>query len=333
MKGDKSWVEGYSRSEMRREQLEDPVIGKVLRWVENGEKPNWESVACENTNIRRYWTIWDDLVILDSVLYYMTSNDHWRRIPALVLPAKLRNGALRQLHDVRVSGHLGSNKTFARVRERYFWVGYHQDVTKWVQSCSVCIQKSKPAPSRRAPMKIHLAGTQMERVAMDILGPLPISDKGNRYILCVGDTFTKWITSIPIPNQETKTIADALIEHVFSIFGLPKEILTDQGRNFESRLFAELCKLFEIKHSHTTPYKPSSNGFIENWNRSLGRMLKCFTGKNQKDWDTHIPYIMLAYRSSVHSTVGFTPNEMMLGWNVRLPADLIYGKADESENI
>ena len=134
-----------------------------------------------------------------------------------------------------------------------------------------------------------------------------------------------------LPSQTKKpgTVATALIENVFSLFGLPRQLHTDQGRNFESKLIEELCKAFDIDKTRTTPYRPQSDGMIERFNRTLITMLARFTSKNQKDWDEHLPYILLAYRSSIHESTGFTPNELMIGWNVKLPIDLIFGQPPE----
>ena len=155
----------------------------------------------------------------------------------LVLPEKLRKGALRHLHDSRCGAHLGQEKTFERVRERYVWVGQHRDVIEWIRKCPKCIQKLKPSKRNRPSMSIHNVDAPMKRIGIDVLGPLPVSDRGNKYILCVGDYFSKWITLIPIPNQEANTVAQVLIENVISVFGVPKQIHSDKGSNFESKTF------------------------------------------------------------------------------------------------
>jgi hypothetical protein len=95
-------------------------------------------------------------------------------------------------------------------------------------------------------MQQVLAGGPFQRVAMDILGPLPLTDRGNKYILVLGDYFTKWVESYPIPNMEAKTIANVFVSHFVSRFGAPDVLHTDQGRNFESALFKEVCLLLGV---------------------------------------------------------------------------------------
>ncbi len=322
-----SWVEGMDSAELRKAQLEDPVIKDVIAFKENRtERPTWTEVSPLGCTMKRYWSSWDLLFMQDGVLYRRWEEKvGGRHRNLVVLPEKLRNGALQGLHDDKVAGHLGQEKTYHRIRERFYWVGFKDDVDNWCKRCQGCVQKDKPKAANRAPMKIYNMGAPMERIALDILGPLPTSDQGNKYILCIGDYFTKWVSAVALPDQEAKTVARALIDNVITVFGLPRIIHSDQGRNFESILFHELCKLFDIEKTRTTPYRPQSDGFIERFNRTVLSMLGRYTSRDQKDWDRKLPFVLMAYRSAVHSSVGFSPNEMMLGHSVRLPIDLVYG--------
>ena len=109
----------------------------------------------------------------------------------------------------------------------------------------------------------------MERIAIDVLGPLPITETGNKYILIVADYFTKWVEAYPMPNQEATTVAELLVKQFICRFGVPPLIHSDQGRNFESELFAEMCQLLGIKKTRTTPYHPQSDGMVERFNCTL----------------------------------------------------------------
>ena len=117
------------------------------------------------------------------------------------------------------------------------------------------------------------AGMPMEKVALDIMGPLPRSNRGNRYLLVLSDYFTKWVEAYAIPNQE---------EFVCR-FGVPLSVHTDQGKQFESALFQELCDMLDINKSRTTPFHPQSDGLVEQMNRTLENMLSVFVSEHQKD--------------------------------------------------
>ena len=177
-------------------------------------------------------------------------------------------------------------------------------------------------------MAKYNVGSPMERIAIDVLGPLPITETGNKYILIVADYFTKWVEAYPMPNQEATTVAKLLVREFICRFGVPLLIHSDQGRNFGSELFAEMCRLLGIKKTRTTPYYPQSDGMVECFNRTLEAQLSKFADHNQKDWDEHIPFLLMAYRSATHDTTHCSPVKMMLGRELKMPIDLMLGSPD-----
>ena len=140
----------------------------------------------------------------------------------------------------------------------------------------------------------------------------------------IGDHFTKWYEAIPLPDQTAATTSDALLERWICRFGCPYSIHTDRGTNFESQLFTNLLKKLEIDKTRTTAFHPQSNSVIERKNRTLLNMLaKCIDG-DQTNWSVKLPYVMMAYRSSVHESTGFTPHYLVFGHEISLPLDLMY---------
>ena len=137
---------------------------------------------------------------------------------------------------------------------------------------------------------------------MDILGPLPVTHQINKFILVIGDYFTKWTEAYPIPNMEASIVAKVFVNEFVACFGAPVTLHTDQGRNFESALMKEICQLLGVTKTRATPYHPQSDGMVERFNRTLLSMLSTAIEDDEKDWDTKLPCLMLAYRSSVHET-------------------------------
>ena len=162
-------------------------------------------------------------------------------------------------------------------------------------------------------------------MAIDILGELPETENGNKYIVVISDYFTKWTHAIALPDQTAQTIADRLMVEFFSVFGMPQYLHTDQGRQFESNLFQEVCKLLGIEKTRTSPYRPQSDGMVERWNRTIQQMLKSFINDNRNDWDDHLPYLCMAYRATPHESTGCSPNLMMFGQENNLPIDVMAG--------
>ncbi len=153
----------------------------------------------------------------------------------------------------------------------------------------------------------------MERIAIDIMGPFPVSRNGNRYVLVTMDYFSKWPEVYPIPNQEAGTVENVIVREFFCRFGIPMELHSDQGRNFESNLLKEVCMIPGIHKTRTTPYHLQSDGMVERFNRTLVAQLSLFINENQTDWDEQLSTVLLAYWTAVHKSTGQTPAKLMMG--------------------
>lgn len=173
-------------------------------------------------------------------------------------------------------------------------------------------------------MTKYQAGIPIERVHFDFLGPFPESTSGNSNILVMVDQFTKWVECIPLPAQTAKVTARAAVNEFFARFGFPVNKFPDQGRNFKSRLFKYICDILPIHKSRTTPYRPSSNGQVKRFNRTILDGVRCFVDTLQNNWDRHLPQLASAIRSSVNRHTGYTPNKLMLGREVSVPTDLVF---------
>ena len=165
-------------------------------------------------------------------------------------------------------------------------------------------------------------GHRWERVAMDLLYMSVTTARGNRYVLVMVDCFSRWTEACPLPDKTAHSVADAFFNQVVCRFGMPSVIHSDQGREFENKIMQELCLLCGSHKTRTTPYHPESDGMVERFNRTLLMMLAMFAGKNRDDWDDLLPAVMMAYRSSVHESTGFSPYRLMFGEECTLPMDI-----------
>ena len=171
------------------------------------------------------------------------------------------------------------------------------------------------------------------RIAMDIVGPLPRSSKGHKYILVICDYATRYPEAVPLRTCDAEAVAEELGK-LFSRVGIPREILTDQGTNFTSQLLAELYRLLNVHSIRTTPYHPQTDGLVERFNQTLKAMLRRTVTEEGKDWDRLLPYLLFAYREVPQASTGFSPFELLYGRAVRGPLDVIKAtwKADERSN-
>ena len=229
---------------------------------------------------------------------------------------------LYEYHCTPIGGHQGIKRTTNRIKLKYNWEGMHKDIEEYIQKCSTC-QKNKLGRKNRAPMEItDTPRDPFEKVALDIVGPLTESNQGNMYILTFQDLLTKFSKAIPLPNQEAATIAEAVVEKIICEYGVPEKILTDQGKNFLSEMFKNICKLFRITKIQTTAYHPESNGALERSHKTLVEYLRHYIDNDQSDWDKWLPYAMFTYNTTPHTATGFTPYELVYGKAASLPTAL-----------
>lgn len=228
----------------------------------------------------------------------------------LVLPECCRQTVLLLAHDIPMAGHLGVTKTIKRVLQRYFWPGVFKDVSDYCKTCEVCQRSQVKRPARAQMVPMPLVQKPFQRIAMDLVGPLPRSKNGNRFILTICDYATRYPEAIPLPSTETPRIVKELLK-IFIRVGVPEEVLTDQGTNFMSGLLGEVYCLLQIKRIRTTPYHTQTDGLVERFNGTLKSMIKKFTSKNKKDWDEYLLYLLFAYREVPQESTGFSPFEML----------------------
>ncbi len=328
-----NWLSGWNLQELQSAQREDPDLLRLTGWLETKSVPP-EFPRFQSRRTQTLWSQRAHLLVKDGVLYRQ-----WEDVPGagrnkhlqLLIPMDMVPTILRQLHDAPSGGHLGFTKTLEKVRARFYWPGQRRDVEDWCRACQTCASRKSPSRTRRAPLQSETAGFPLQRVAMDVLGPLPQTLSGNKYILVIGDYFTKWMEAFPMPNMEAITVAELLVNSFICRFGTPDQLHTDQGRNFEAKVIKEVCQLLGITKTRTTPYHPQSDGLVERFNRTLLNLLSMAASDNERNWDLQLPKIMLAYRTSVQESTRATPFQLMFGREVRLPVDVMYGNPSPAQ--
>ncbi|MCG8034415.1 MAG: DDE-type integrase/transposase/recombinase [Candidatus Thiodiazotropha taylori] len=171
-------------------------------------------------------------------------------------------------------------------------------------------------------------GAPGDCVATDYLGPLPVTDRGHRYILLFTDHFTKNVEIVPVKNMTAEVCAVKLLNEVISRWGCPLAIHSDQGRTYESRVFQELCRMLEVRKTRTSVRNPRGNGQVERFNRTLIRMIKAYLCGEQGEWDLHLGCLAGAYRATPNESTRMTPNLLSIGREIRLPGELVFGSTN-----
>jgi hypothetical protein len=315
-------------------QEADQDLKPVLEWMKSKSRPYGAEVHKTSAATHHYWHNWNLLVLQNGVLYRtFVKRDGTGSYLQLIVPRKLRKEVMHQMHNSILSGHLGEKKTREKSLQRFYWFGIRDDIKIWVMQCDECASIKTSTQQLRAPLGQMPVGCPLDRLATDIMGPLPRTPRNNRYILVVTDHFTKWVEVFPVPDFTAKTCASIILNEVISRFGCPCDIHSDQGTNYESNLFQELCQLLEIRKTRTTPANPKCNGQTERFNKTLIRMIKAYLKTEQTDWDLHLGCLAAAYRATPNESTGLTPNLLMLGREVRLPAELMFGRSGLNSEI
>ena len=324
---DRTILSSYSDLDLAKCQKSDPDIELIYESLLSGRKrPPGVEVAVKSSAARHYWVIWNSLTIKEGMIYKESlQKNGLSRFYQLLVPRKLKNEVLKEVHDGRMGGHFGCRKTYEKVKQKYYWFEMKDDVNNWVLKCDICSADKVPQKKPKAPLGSIGVGATLATLSTDMMGPFPITPRQNRYILVVTDHFTKWVEVFAVPDQTAATTANVILNEVIARYGAPLSIHSDLGSNYESVIFKELCRLMEVRKTRTSVRNPKGNGQAEKFNKTLVRMIKAYLKGEQENWDLNLGCLAAAYRATPHSSTGLSPNFMMLGREVRIPAELKSG--------
>ena len=301
-------------------QAKDKDIGPVMAMLQNPD---------QNLDLtpqgEKLWKIKNKLTIQEGVLVkHYKFRAGLRPIEQIILPECLKNMVLETLHDSEYAGHFGVKRTMARIKMRYYWPAYQQDIEDWCKTCGICQERKNPPNRNIAPMtSIDSGQGPFEQIALDIL-KLPKTERGNEYLLVLEDYFTKWVEAFPMKRTVAPGVAQCMLNGWVSRFGCPYSILSDQGSEFTSHLFKCLSDTLKAHKMRTSTYHPRTDGMVERSNRTLIDVLSKYAN-GEPDWDLRMPLVLFAIRSSEHSTTGFSPFKLVHGQEARIPWDIVYG--------
>ncbi|KAG5862597.1 hypothetical protein JTB14_017174 [Gonioctena quinquepunctata] len=245
-------------------------------------------------------------------------HDDWK----LVIPKNKRKDILLKCHDDPQAGHPGVFKTFKRVSEHFYWPKMKADISSHVKRCKVCCENK---PEQRKPAGLLTPHRVVDRpfqlVCCDLIGPLPRSNRGFKFILVIVDNFSKFSLVIPLRNSTAKLVCTAVEDHLFLMFGPPKFLLSDNGSQFRSKEFKNLLANYAVKQIFTANYHAQVN-------KTLETMIRCYVSENHKEWDKMLSKVACAIRTQVHESMRRTPYFVVFGRE--FPMNLEIGVPDSS---
>ena len=315
-----------------KEQRADPNLTVIIKLIESGQLQKRKQHGKDTPEVKSLLKIRKSLKLVKDILYRKTYTDNSssKRIQwQLVVPKAYRSRALAGCHDD--VGHQGRMRTLSLLRERFFWPGMQTEAMQHVLKCTRCLRRK--TPSHVAPLQpIHVT-QPLELVHMDYLSLEP--SKGNiENVLVITDHFTRYALAYPSKTQTAQATARILWDNFICHYGFPEKFISDQGRNFESDLIKELCKIAGVKKLHTTSYHPQGNGQCERFNSTLCNMLGTLSEEEKSDWKSYLGCMTHAYNCTKHASTTYSPYYLMFGRHPRLPIDVEFGlpKSNSGDN-
>ena len=269
-------------------QRADPNLATIIHLMESDQLYKRKPYKKDSADVKSLLRIKKSLVLTKGILFRKSFTDNTsskKIIWQLVIPKTHRHKAILGCHDE--VGHQGRVRTLSLLRERFFWPNMQVEATQHIAKCSRCL-KRKSTP-QVAPLQPILVSQPLELVHLDYLTLEP--SKGNiENVLVITDHFTRYALAYASKTQTAQATARILWDNFICHYGFPEQFISDQGRNFESDLIQELCKIAGVKKLHTTPYHPQSNG-----------------------------------QCTKHASTTYSPYYLMFGRHPRLPIDVAFG--------
>lgn len=314
-------VPRWNSSSTRDAQLADPEVAKIIHDLEGNDE----------LNINR----WSErgYLLNQGVLYrYVPDTDSEE--PQLVVPESLRKEIMFECHDSPTAAHGGIDRTIHRISQRFYFPGMRRFVTEYLKTCIEC-QRYKPSTLKPAGLlQTPVPSQRFETIATDLFGPLPKGPQGERWILIVEDTTSKWVEVFALTEATAETCAKTLVNEVFMRFGLPRRMISDNGVQFVADVMQKAMFVLGVKQSLVPLYHPEANP-VERKNRDLKAQLAILVEGRHQAWPEVLPFVRFAFNSSVTKSTDHTPAYLTFGRELRSP---LTAQADlravvESENF
>ena len=244
-----------------------------------------------------------------------TTRGRQHRNLLIVPPRQQLPPLLRNYHDHHLAGHQAKENTYQKIAEQYYWPGMKKDVTDYVQTCKICQKRSRQKgeaplnPITKHPIPFH-------QVGIDVIGPLPRTLTGYRYIVVAIDHFTKWPEARALAEADAQSITRFIYEDIICRHGVPAILSSDQGTEFVNEMITALTNVYKISHIKTTAYHPQGNGQVERTNQTLKNILAKITPASG-DWSHYLPSALSVIRNTRQASVKFSPSELLYGYPMR----------------
>lgn len=297
-------ITGHDSLNMVDEQSKDEVIVDIKKLLLSGDG---------NKELMKHH------IIVDDIVYYLSNpeDDPWLR---LFVPSHLKHLVIKQYHDD--NGHMGVQKTFDSIKQKYYWQNLFKEIHSYVGDCVLC--KTRSLQKVKQPLQeTDIPPYPFAKISLDLSGPYVQSLSGNKYIIAFVDWFSGWPEAFPVKDKSAQTVAQLLIEEIFPRFGCPLAIVTDNGTENCNKIVEEALKILKIDHILTSVYHPQSNAKVERFHRTMHDILSKKLSDRQETWDLNLNQTLAAIRFNISESAKYSPFFLLYNRDVVLPIDNI----------
>ena len=239
---------------------------------------------------------------------------------------QLQSKIVKSVHE---ETHQGLASTVERIRDKYFFPGAYAICKRIVSTCEIC-QKMGDKPKKQKHLLIDTSsGYPWQKVSMDICGPFPRTKRGNRFMITIKDCFSRYLEAYAIPDATSKTTIRIFSEKIIARYGTPEILLTDNGRNFNSKEMIAFCSALGIKKTNTTPYIPQANGIVERAHKDLKDNVRKMMMINETEWDEELAHTLMTLNTAINRTTGVSPFFALFGRSPVMPYDVMRPKKEK----
>jgi transposase InsO family protein len=272
----------------------------LVRWISNHEIRE----GAEEWTRSILLTMGRQFELEESILYRKQGH-----IP--VIQEGQQEKIIKLAHDHPLSGHMGQDNTYFRLKNEAWWPGMLEDIKKYIRCCDTC-QKRAKKKEIAAANSARMASEPFEHIGIDVMGPLPVTDTGKRYIILSVDFFTKYLEGVAVEEADAQTVAQFIYQDIICRHGVPQQVTSDRGTEFNNELVQELSRTYRMQHIQTTAYHPQGNGQTERMNQTIKNILAKLI-KKENQWDQYLESALFAARTIRSKSTEFSPFELVYG--------------------
>ncbi len=304
-------VTGLGQNDFHTEQRKDPDLKRICDYIELGTLPS----AAEEA--RKVTAQAIDFAVLDQILYYVDRKKSKKRA---AVPVHLRELVMQESHGGVMAGHFAGIKLYNTLCNHWWWQTMYRDSISFCKNCAECAVVSGTGKHQPPPLHPIPVQRPFQIVGVDIM-ELPVTEKGNRYVVVFQDFLSKWPFVFAVPDQKAERLARLVVDEILPVFGVPEALLSDRGTNLLAHIMQDVCRLLGITKLNTTAYHPQCNGMIERLNRTLKAMLRKHAAKFGCQWDRYLPGVLWAYRNTPHEATKKKPSFLLFWVDCRTPTE------------